>query len=83
MVVDYVSVQSKGGTGEPEPTPTPTAPTTNPTLTPTSGGRSAIAATVLRRLGFRDVANIPGGFYEYRELGLPVGDLSALENSAE
>ena len=38
MVVDYVTVQSKGGSGEPEPEPTPTAtetPTTTPTATPT------------------------------------------------
>ena len=47
MVIDYVSVQSKGGTGEPDPTPTPTVtptvtptptvePTTTPTVTPTT-----------------------------------------------
>lgn len=36
------------------------------------GGRSAIAVSVLHRLGFENVSNIPGGFYEYRELGLPI-----------
>lgn len=32
------------------------------------GVRSAIAASVLHKAGFADVANIPGGFYEYLEL---------------
>ena len=34
MVIDYVSVQAKGGTGNPTPTPTPTV-TPTPTITPT------------------------------------------------
>jgi len=36
------------------------------------GGRSSLAVSLLRRLGFVHVAEIPGGFPEYRELGLPV-----------
>ncbi len=35
------------------------------------GTRSAIGASLLRSQGY-DVANVPGGFYEYRELGLPI-----------
>ena len=44
MVVDYVSVQSKGGTGEPEPTPTPTA-TDTATATPTPTATDTPTAT--------------------------------------
>ena len=36
------------------------------------GGRSAIAVSVLHKLGFENVSNIPGGFYEYKELALPI-----------
>lgn len=36
------------------------------------GTRSAIGASILKRAGFDQVANLPGGFYEYKELGLPI-----------
>jgi len=36
------------------------------------GGRSSIAVSILHKLGFENVSNIPGGFYEYKELGLPI-----------
>ncbi len=36
------------------------------------GARSAIAATVLQKAGVDAVANLPGGFPEYRDLGFPV-----------
>lgn len=36
------------------------------------GTRSAIGASFLRSQGFERVANVPGGLYEYRELGLPI-----------
>lgn len=37
-----------------------------------SGGRSAIAASVLRRLGRTDVVNLSGGIEAWRAAGLPV-----------
>lgn len=36
------------------------------------GVRSAIAATILQKAGRTDIANLPGGFPEYRDLGYPV-----------
>ncbi|MGI8924359.1 MAG: rhodanese-like domain-containing protein [Fimbriimonadales bacterium] len=36
------------------------------------GLRSPIAVSVLRRAGFADVVNVPGGFSEYESHGLPV-----------
>lgn len=36
------------------------------------GSRSAIAVSVLRRLGFSDVTDAAGGFMEYEEAALPV-----------
>jgi hydroxyacylglutathione hydrolase len=36
------------------------------------GGRSAIAASLLRGLGFTRVMNVPGGFADYRAAGRPV-----------
>jgi hydroxyacylglutathione hydrolase len=36
-----------------------------------AGGRSAIAASLLRRAGFRDVSNLAGGFDAWVEAGLP------------
>jgi len=43
MLVDYVSVQAKGGTGEPEPTPTATV---TPTVTPTGSPTATVTPTV-------------------------------------
>lgn len=44
-------------------------PKDQPILVHCGGGvRSAIAASLLHRAGYSDVANIPGGFYEYLEL---------------
>ena len=37
-----------------------------------SGGRSALAAEVLGRLGFTDVVSMAGGIVAWREAGLPV-----------
>ena len=37
-----------------------------------SGARSATAAAVLLRLGFRDVVNVEGGMRGYVDAGLPV-----------
>jgi hydroxyacylglutathione hydrolase len=37
-----------------------------------AGGRSAIAASLLRRAGFQDVSNLAGGFDAWVEAGLPV-----------
>jgi hydroxyacylglutathione hydrolase len=37
-----------------------------------AGGRSAIAASVLQAGGFRDVADVPGGFAEWEAAGLSV-----------
>ncbi|HLW51999.1 MAG TPA: rhodanese-like domain-containing protein [Candidatus Angelobacter sp.] len=36
------------------------------------GARSPIALSILRRLGFHNVANFPGGFADYQRQGLPV-----------
>jgi rhodanese-related sulfurtransferase len=36
-----------------------------------SGGRSALAAVTLARLGYADVAHLDGGFRTWREQGLP------------
>jgi hydroxyacylglutathione hydrolase len=36
------------------------------------GGRSAIAASILKANGFTDVANLTGGFGEWEKEGLPV-----------
>ena len=35
------------------------------------GYRSAIAASLLRRAGFRDIANLTGGFDAWKTAGLP------------
>ena len=40
-----------------------------------SGGRSALAAVVLRDLGYRDVAHLDGGLIAWRDAGLPVARL--------
>lgn len=45
------------------------------------GSRSSIATSVLHRLGFENVSNIPGGFYEYKELGLPIETGSAIPSA--
>ena len=37
-----------------------------------TGGRSAVAASVLQNLGFENIANYPHGFVEYASLGLPI-----------
>ena len=37
-----------------------------------SGGRSALAAATLARLGYRDVAHLDGGLKAWKEQGLPV-----------
>ena len=51
----------------------PEVPNKKPVLIHCGGGiRSAIATSVLHRLGFENVSNVPGGFYEYVELGLPI-----------
>ena len=48
-------------------------PSDRPVFVHCGGGtRSAIATSVLHRAGLTNVANIPGGFYEYKELGLPI-----------
>jgi hydroxyacylglutathione hydrolase len=55
------------------PDRTDEVPTDKPVYVHCGGGiRSAIASSVLHRAGIRNVINIPGGFYEYKELGLPV-----------
>jgi len=36
-----------------------------------AGGRSAIAASLLRRLGFTDVSNLVGGYHAWVDAGLP------------
>jgi rhodanese-related sulfurtransferase len=38
-----------------------------------SGGRSALAAAMLRRLGYGRVAHLDGGLKAWKEAGLPVG----------
>jgi hydroxyacylglutathione hydrolase len=48
-------------------------PTTTPIVTQCQGGgRSAIAASVLRRLGFKNVVNLSGGYSAWTGAGLPV-----------
>lgn len=42
-----------------------------------SGGRSALAATTLRQLGYADVAHLDGGFKAWTERGLPIADAPA------
>jgi hydroxyacylglutathione hydrolase len=42
-----------------------------------TGARSAIAASVLRRHGVQDVANLAGGIVAWTEAGLPVDGVSA------
>jgi rhodanese-related sulfurtransferase len=37
-----------------------------------SGGRSALAAVVLRDMGYGDVAHLDGGLNAWRDAGLPV-----------
>ena len=37
-----------------------------------SGGRSALAARTLKDMGYKDVANMAGGFAAWREAGGPV-----------
>ena len=36
------------------------------------GGRSAIAASILKANGFSEVVNLTGGFGEWKKVGLPV-----------
>ncbi|MDH4066483.1 MAG: rhodanese-like domain-containing protein, partial [Acidobacteriota bacterium] len=43
-----------------------------------SGARSAIAASVLRRAGRGDVANLAGGFASWQGAGLPIASLAAV-----
>jgi rhodanese-related sulfurtransferase/glyoxylase-like metal-dependent hydrolase (beta-lactamase superfamily II) len=40
------------------------------------GYRSAIAASLLRRAGFRNVVNVTGGFDAWRAAGLPVAEIA-------
>lgn len=40
-----------------------------------SGGRSALAAVVLRDMGYRDVAHLDGGLGAWKDAGLPVDPL--------
>jgi len=50
-----------------------TIPTTKPVVMQCQGGsRSAIAASVLERLGFPNVINLAGGFSAWTSAGLPV-----------
>ena len=37
-----------------------------------TGGRSAIAASLLRRAGFEDVSNLTGGYGAWELAGLPI-----------
>jgi rhodanese-related sulfurtransferase len=37
-----------------------------------SGGRSALGAAAMQRLGYRDVAHLDGGFKAWKEAGRPV-----------
>lgn len=46
-----------------------------------SGYRSAIAASVLERAGFANVANVTGGMDAYRQAGLPIVTGAALTSS--
>jgi hydroxyacylglutathione hydrolase len=40
------------------------------------GYRSAIAASLLRRAGFRQVVNVSGGFDAWKAAGLPVAEIA-------
>lgn len=40
-----------------------------------SGGRSALAAETLQELGYRNVANLDGGFTAWKEKGCPVDEV--------
>lgn len=42
-----------------------------------TGRRSAIACSLLRRLGWNELCSVEGGFEAYREAGLPVREVSA------
>jgi hydroxyacylglutathione hydrolase len=42
-----------------------------------SGGRSPLAVSMLRKMGFHHVANVSGGFADYQRQGLPVETGSA------
>jgi hydroxyacylglutathione hydrolase len=42
-----------------------------------SGYRSAIAASLLRRAGFRQVINVTGGFDAWKAAGLPLAQAAA------
>jgi hydroxyacylglutathione hydrolase len=54
-----------------------TIPTTKPIVVQCqAGGRSAIAASLLERLGFADVINLEGGFSAWAAAGLPVEGVS-------
>jgi len=61
----------------------PTSPAHRPDLLPgrrvilhcASGGRSALAAVVLRDMGYCDVAHLDGGLNAWREAGLPIEGL--------
>jgi len=37
-----------------------------------SGGRSALAAVLLKEMGYRDVAHLDGGLIAWREAGLAI-----------
>jgi rhodanese-related sulfurtransferase len=41
-------------------------------VTCASGGRSLLAAEILQRMGYRDVASMSGGFVDWAKLGQPV-----------
>lgn len=63
----------------------PTSPSHRPELDPAvttvlicgTGGRSALAATTLQRLGYRDVARLDGGLQAWTRAGLPVAGLAS------
>ena len=62
----------------------PTSPYHNPAFAPdkrvilhcASGGRSALAADTLQRMGYTDVAHLDGGFGAWKEQGLPTENVS-------
>jgi rhodanese-related sulfurtransferase len=41
-----------------------------------SGGRSALAASTLKQMGYTNVAHLDGGFKAWKEAGLPVKEQS-------
>lgn len=63
----------------------PASPSHRPELDPTvttilicgTGGRSALAATSLQQLGYRDVARLEGGLQAWKRAGLPVAGLAS------